>query len=76
MKMFKILTDLKFINSKSDPFLFKKGNVYIEFYVDDIFIVGNKVVCEQFINDIQSIIKLRKYDNIFDFFRSTTYMEY
>ena len=36
-------------------------------YVDEIFIVGSKVVCEQFINDIQSIIKVIKYDNVFDF---------
>ena len=67
MKMFKILTDLKFINCKSDPCLFKKENVYIGLYVDDIFIVGSKVVCEQFINEIQSILKVRKYDDVFDF---------
>ena len=67
MKMFKILTDLKFINCKSDPCLFKKEKFYIGFYVDEIFIVGSKVVCEQFINDIQSIIKVIKYDNVFDF---------
>ena len=36
-------------------------------YVDDIFIVDSKFVCEQFINEIQSILKIRKYDNLFDF---------
>ena len=36
-------------------------------YVDEIFILGSKVFCEQFINDIQSIIKVIKYDNVIDF---------
>ena len=36
-------------------------------YVDDIFIVVSKVVCEQFFNDMKYIIKVRKYDNLFDF---------
>ena len=35
--------------------------------MDDIFIVGSKVFCGQFINKIQSILKVIKYDNVFDF---------
>ena len=67
MNMFKIITYLTFINFKSDPCIFKREMFTFWLYVDDIFIVGSKVVCEQFINDIQIIIKVRKYDNIFYF---------
>ena len=70
MKMFKIITRLKFINFKSDPCLFKKENVYIVFYVDDKFILGSKVFLRKVHKyNIKSIIKVRKYDNVFDFVR-------
>ena len=52
IKTNKILIDLDFKNCKSDPCLYKRDNLYIGLYVDDIFIFGPNKLINNFVEEI------------------------
>ena len=54
-----ILIDLDFKIFKSDPCLYKRDNLYIGLYVDDIFIVGPNILINNFVEEIIKILSIR-----------------